>query len=203
MDQLQRLKKIIEESIKDKNTVFLFTGDKGSTLLTHVVKDLDIKIIFIDTGCQFGEISEYVNSFLGKIEIIGNNNVSVDYIIDANECCRQRKKSVLEDYLQEANAKCLIVPFIEEEKEYGTETSYLRGIDDIEILRPLAEYTERHIWMMIKKNNLQYSRIYNKGYRLVDCKCCITRFGKRCDKDNKKEEFYKETEKKLRALGYL
>ncbi len=201
---MRQIKKNLEKFISGKRTVFLFSGDKGSTLLMNVVKDINVNIIFIDTGYQFNEIIDYVKSYGSKIEVIKNSNASIDYIVDMDECCHQRKAKVLKEYLSNTNAESLIVPFRDEERDNGIELSYLNDIDNIKVIRPLANLTERNIWIKIKENKLSFSAIYNKGYKIVDCKCCMTRHGrKKREGVDGTEELDKETEEKLKSLGYM
>ena len=67
---MQQIKENLEEYIRGKKSVFLFTGDKGSTLLLNVVGDMNMNIVFIDTGYQFDEIMNYVKNLGSKIKII-------------------------------------------------------------------------------------------------------------------------------------
>lgn len=209
---MKQIKKNLEESICGGGTIFLFTGDKGSTLLMNVVKDLtaaqagmNVSIVFIDTGYQFDEIMNYVKNLGSRIEIIKNNGVSINHTIDMDRCCGQRKVEALKEYLVNFKSECLIVPFIDEEKGNGIEDSYLKGINNIKIMKPLADLTDRDIWIKIKKYKLPFSTIYNKGYKIVDCKCCTTRHGRRKqgDENNRDKGFDKEIEEKLKSLGYM
>lgn len=194
----------INYSINDRKSVFLFTGDKASTLLMSIIKEMDVNIVFINTGFHFNEIMDYVNSAAANINIIRNVNASADPAIDMYECCSQRKGEALKEYLELANAECLIVPFRDEELENGIEKSYLERIDNIEILRPIAELTEGDVWERIKKDKLSFPTIYKKGYRIVDCKYCTTRHGRRkLECAVKAEGIDRETEEKLKALGYM
>ncbi len=201
---MQEIRKVLEEDISRAKSVLLFTGDKGSTLLLDVVQNMNVNIVFIDTGYHFDEIMDYVKSSGNRIEIIKNNNTSIDPAVDMDRCCNQRKAEALKDYLDRVKAECLIVPFRDEERGNGIEDSYLEGIDNIETRRPLADLTERDIWVKIKENKLPFSTIYNKGYRVVDCKCCTTRHGrKKQGGENKEKELDRETEEKLKSLGYM
>ena len=121
-----------------------------------------------------------------------------------SECCYQRKTKVLKEYLDKTNAECLIVPFIYEERNNGIEDSYLNGINNIQIIRPISDLTERYVWIKIKEYKLLFSPVYNKGYRFVDCKCCTTHHGKKKHVESDKNgELDKETEERLKLLGYM
>jgi 3'-phosphoadenosine 5'-phosphosulfate sulfotransferase (PAPS reductase)/FAD synthetase len=200
----QQLRKSLEQSIGKRKAVFLFTGDNGSTFLLDVVKDTDVKIVFIDTGYHFEETMDYIKSFEGKIWIIKNNDVLIDHTVDMDKCCNQRKAETLKEYLDNVKAEYLMVPFRDEERASGIESSYIKGIDNIKILRPLAKLTARDIWLKVKEYKLPFSMIYKKGYRFVDCRCCMTRHGrKKHVEDNKSKGFDRETEETLKALGYM
>ncbi len=209
---MEQIKKNLEETIAGKKSVFLFTGDKESTLLMNIVKDLtavqagmNIIVVYIDTGYQFNEIIDYVKSLGDKIEIIRNKNVSVVPTArnDMDKCCSQRKSKSLKEYLDNVRAECLIVPFRDGEKANGIEDSYLNGIDNIRIIKPLADLAERDVWVKIKEYKLIFSTIYNKGYRVVDCKCCTTRHDRKKRGEKKNKELSKKIEKKLESLGYM
>ena len=201
---MQKIIDVINKEINKENNVLLFTGDKGSSLLMRVVEEMNVNIIFINTGYHFYEIMEYAKGLEEKLKIIKNCDASIDYTANMNECCSQRKRNILKEYLGIANAECLIVPFRDEEKGNGIEDSYLSGIDNIKIIRPLADLTERDIWMKIREFKLPFSRIYNKGYRIVDCKPCTTRFGrKKHDSDADSGDIDNETKEKLISLGYM
>lgn len=209
---MEQIKENLEETIAGKKSVFLFTGDKESTLLMNIIKDLtavqagmNIIVVYIDTGYQFDEIIDYVDSLGDKIETIKNKNVSVVPTArnDMDKCCNQRKVESLNEYLDNVKAECLIVPFRDGQKADGIEDSYLNGIDNIKIIKPLADLAERDVWVKIKEYKLPFSKIYNKGYRIVDCKCCTTRHGRKKQREEKSKELSKKIEKKLESLGYM
>ncbi len=207
MDKLKHIKEHLEKIIKDKQVVFLITGDKGSTILINIINGIDdrkFKTIFIDTGFHFDEILNYIRELPYEIEIIKNSNATLDRSVDMDKCCEQRKVEILRRHLADVGADCLIVPFIDEEKKFGIEDSYLSNIGNIEIIRPLSNLTDRDIWVTIKEHKMPFSKIYNRGYRVVDCKCCTTRTGRKVpQKEVLSSEFDSETIEKLKSLGYM
>src|SRR4030043_260786 len=113
-----------------------------------------------------------------------------------------KKNKGIKRILDKTNAECLIVPFIDEERNNGIEDSYLTGINNLKIIRPISDLTEQDVWIKIKEYKLPFSPIYNKGYRFVDCKCCTTHHGrKKFIEGDKNRELDKETEEKLKSLG--
>lgn len=204
MRNIKSIKKNLEELIRGKKAVLLFTGDKGSTLLINIVSDMDVNTIFIDTGFHFDEIVNYIEKLDDKIEIVYNHVATIDSSVDMHQCCYQRKIEVLREYLSNVRSECLIVPFTGEEMESGIEESYLNGIENIEIIKPLAGLTEREIWIMIDENKMLFSSIYKRGFKVIDCKCCTTRIGrKRPGEEQRSSDMDKETVEKLKSLGYM
>lgn len=201
---MNMLEKKLAESINRKKSVVLFTGDIGSTLLLDAVKDLNVDIVFIDTCFHFSEIMDYVKSCGDKVVVIKNSDLPVKPEDNMDQCCYQRKTEMLKRYLDSRGVQCLIAPFMNEEHAAEIENSYLSGIDNVEIIKPLYGIAESNIWKRIKERRLPFSKIYNKGYKSVDCRQCTTRHGRKKQDGYKKTEILdKKTEEKLKALGYM
>ncbi|MBI4847206.1 MAG: phosphoadenosine phosphosulfate reductase family protein [Nitrospirae bacterium] len=202
---METIKKEIIKATDGLNSVLLFTGNTGSALLLDIVKDLNIKTVFIDTGYHFDDTLSHIKSFSSNIEIIKAKDVSVVPEDGMDECCFRRKADVLNQYLEKNNFGCLILPFSNEEVLNGIEGSFLSGVNGkIEIVRPLSSYVEKDIWTGIRDNNLRFNELYKKGYGFIDCRCCITRFKRRSDSAAKEpDQMDIETVEKLKALGYM
>ncbi len=193
----------INTAANGKKAVFLFVGDKASALMMNVIDEMDIRVVFIDNGCHFDETIEYAGSFGDRIEVVGKSK-SVDQSSFAENSCDPDRTGALVAYLNEVEAECLIVPFLREEEGNAIESSYLDGINNISMLKPLYDFTEGDIWRNIKMHGLPYSRLYNKGYRFVDCKCRMTRHGVIQHKGAvSKDDIDNDTVEKLKALGYM
>ena len=204
MSNIQNIKEKLEKLISGKKSISLFTGDKESSLLFHIVNGMDINTIFIDTGFHFDETLKYTKQLDDKIEIIYNHIATIDSTVDMHECCSQRKGVVLQEYITQSGAECLIVPFTDKGKQQVVEDSYLNGIENIAIIRPFGDLTERDVWTMINNNKVPFSPLYNKGFKVIDCKCCTTRIGrKRSGEEQKSSEMDRETVEKLKSLGYM
>jgi 3'-phosphoadenosine 5'-phosphosulfate sulfotransferase (PAPS reductase)/FAD synthetase len=194
----------IKDGIAGRKAAMLFTGSAGSTILINNVYALNIDIIFIDTGYHFDEINDYVRTFGDRITVIGNLDVAAQPGTGMAECCTKRKADVLAGYLSGSGIECLLAPFIHSEQNNRIEQSYLSKISDISIIKPLADWSEKRVWMNIKEGKMKYSAIYRKGFSIVDCRCCVSRFGRRNQDDTESvTELDRETEEKLKALGYM
>jgi|Deesub1362A_J573_1020465.scaffolds.fasta_scaffold01035_3 3'-phosphoadenosine 5'-phosphosulfate sulfotransferase (PAPS reductase)/FAD synthetase len=204
MTPIQKIDSELKDRIKGRNGVLLVTGDKGSTLLLNLLQDSDIKSVFIDTGFHFDEVNEYIKSLDQELKVIINDDATAIGTDNMIECCHQRKVEPLRKYLDEVKADYIIVPFTEKDKRNGVEDSYLSGIEGVEIIRPLYGIADRDIWLYIKENKLLFTALYKKGYKIIDCKSCTTRVGrKRPDKKETQSSFDNETIEKLKSLGYM
>lgn len=201
---MNNLQEQVEKHLAGENVMVLFTGDKCSSILMKVTESTKVKAIFLDTGFQFDDILKIAESYGERIHIIRNDGVTEHPDINMRDCCYKRKSNSLADYLSKNEIERLIVPFTAEDNKIGIEDSYLYGVTGISIIRPFYEITNKMIWSFLKSEDIPSARIYNKGYRFVDCKCCITRFGRRIEeKTVRKDDFDIETEEKLKALGYM
>lgn len=204
MSTIKNIMESMINSVKEKNAILLFTGDKGSALLMRILKDLNVSAIFIDTGYHFSEISAYIKSIDGRVDVIRNDNADAEPSEGMDACCAQRKSGVLKHFLDQSDTECLIVPFMDDDRECGIEDSYLNGVDGVDIIRPLAGLSWKDIWKMIKEEGIPFSFIYNKGYAIVDCSCCTTRHGRRKEAEHiRDKKLERETEEKLKDLGYM
>ncbi|MBI4843142.1 MAG: phosphoadenosine phosphosulfate reductase family protein [Nitrospirae bacterium] len=200
---------MIKEELKrmahGKNAVLLYTGDAGSALLLDAAEGLNIKAVFIDTGYHFSYTLNLVESFGERIEIISAANVAAIPEGGMDECCRLRKTEALNDYLEKTGAGALIVPFRDEESYTEIEDSFLKGVwESIEIIRPLSSMHEKDLWTEIKERGIRFSNLYRKGYRFIDCACCVSRFRRRSGGAPKEAaQMDDETVEKLKALGYM
>ena len=154
---MDQIRKKLKEQLGSDKSVFLFTGDKESTLLLDLVSEMNVSVVFIDTGYHFEEVMEYVRKLGSRIEILKNEDATVDWTIDMNKCCAQRKVEVLSEYLKNVKAECIIVPFTEDKNSREIYNSYLKEISGLRILKPMADLSQRDIWMKIKEERARAS----------------------------------------------
>jgi phosphoadenosine phosphosulfate reductase len=203
MKTILQIKENIEYFVRGKKAILLLTGDKGSSLLFNIVREMKMRSVFIDTGYHFTEIVSHVEDN-NNIDCVRNHDATAEGSDDMQKCCGQRKGDALRSYLSSVEAECLIVPFTAEEKKFGVEDSFLNDIKNIAILKPLYDLTEGDIWTMIREHDMPFSSLYNKGFKIIDCECCTTRIGRTPPSDEKsKSDLDEETVDKLKSLGYM
>lgn len=57
--------------------------------------------------------------------------------------------------------------------------------------KPLSFWTDKDIWEYIRKYDIKYCSIYDKGYKRTGCMFCM--FGYQCDKHPNRFELMKDT----------
>lgn len=115
----------------------------------------------------------------------------------SDQCCNVMKKHPFKDY----TAKTGLYPYV------GTQASESR-LREISYLqngcnsftgkiqsRPMSIWNEDDIWAYIKKNNLKYATIYDKGQKRTGCMFCM--FGTHLEKEPNKFQCMAKTHPQL------
>ena len=102
----------------------------------------------------------------------------------SSKCCNILKKSPIKKYEKETNRKPIVGTMVGDSRL--RKTNYLQnGCNTFNSKRPMSIpisfWYETDIWDYIKKYNLPYSTIYDKGYDNTGCMFCM--FGVQYEKD--------------------
>lgn len=215
--KIKRSTEIILEAEKRfgrENTVVAFTGEKDSTTLLHLIKttydgEVPFKVFNIDTSVKFKEIYE-IRDRIAKdwnLDMIILRNEDARRVIeqakDSAECCYLLKTNVLNDGIKKYSIKALMSAIRWDEQEARADEKYFSERMDHIRVHPILHFMEKDIWEYIKKNNLPYCELYEKGYRSLGCVPCTKssdehgpeRAGRALDKE--------EIMKSLREMGYF
>jgi phosphoadenosine phosphosulfate reductase len=203
-------KKIIKESfVKYKgNLAIAFTGRKDSTVMMHIIRSVikENKLempqaIFIDHGEHFDESIKFLKFITKKWDLDLK-------IIDARKYpgdnLASKKIYALDKIISEFRLKALVTAIRKDEnvnrtneKHFSLRKTHLR-------IHPILNFTESDIWEYIKRFNLDYNPLYDRGYRSLEERKTtlpVVDFSKpeRSGRDKKKEK----TMESLRKLGYF
>lgn len=208
-------KKIIEKVLSgDYNTTATFTGGKDSLVMLHLIKQvgggiIPVPVLHIDTSVKFEEIYQFIDKIarLWNFELISFRNEealkNIKIAEDREFCCTHLKIIALNQAIEKFHFTALLAavrwdenPARANEKFFSKRSNHIR-------VHPILSFTENDTWDYIKKYNLPYCSLYDKGYRSLGCKPCtkpaiegdIERSGRSQDKE--------EIMIKLRNLGYF
>lgn len=167
---------------------FAFTtafGYSGIAILHHALKIMpDIKIYFIDTGFHFKETLEFCEEITEKwslnlevlkpeatmkqlVKKMGNE----PYKVNADLCCHYCKVEPLLRVLHNHSAWLSGIRRDQSMARGGVEVIDIDGRGCIKIC-PMAKWTKEQTWKYIKKNNLPYHPLHDKGYPSIGCAPC-------------------------------
>ena len=193
---------------KSKNPCVCFSGGKNSLVLLHYLREYgcaDLVVIYIDTGSEFPEVQSYIQKMkkLWKLNLIVAKPEEQFKITDKkNDCsCDHLKRETLVRILSQRHFDCVLIGDTSESHNSLSNAV----IDHPELLsitiKPLFQFTSSDIWDHIKKYNLPYCSLYEKGYQKIDCVSCsrIIQIPENILVQDD-EEIIK---KKLKKLGYL
>lgn len=116
----------------------------------------------------------------------------------SENCCNVMKKTPFKKYEKETGKKAFIGTMAEESQLRTT--SYLKsGCNAFEAKRPISTplsfWTEDNVWQYTKLKNVNYSKIYDMGYKRTGCVFCM--FGCHLEKGNNRFQQLEITHPKL------
>ncbi|MFX0196258.1 MAG: phosphoadenosine phosphosulfate reductase family protein [Candidatus Hodarchaeota archaeon] len=146
----------------DGNFVLLFTGDKVSTVILDLCKELNMPVIFVDTGLYQEEVYEYLKLaeqyWCFRAEILKDERVVEESTAFGKEkCFNLLKEKIVLPYLENHGVPSLIEPI-----KFGKETAEKEGIMSV---FPLSNFSGPETWLYIREKDLPYLELYNKGYK--------------------------------------
>lgn len=112
---------------------------------------------------------------VGKIPEIWKPLLNADFKI-SNKCCNVLKKAPFAKFERERELKPIVGTMTEESRQ--RKQSWLKhGCNAFDSKRPISLpisfWSEEDIWEYIKLNNIEYSKIYDMGYKRTGCVYCL------------------------------
>ncbi len=209
------LKKTFE---KWKKIGIAWTGGKDSTVVLHLVRqvvggDFNYPVFFIDHGLHFDETLEFVKKLtkewnLNLITLPLDSNKKLELkglsFDEQKEKARVFKIECIKEAVENFNLEVLITGIRWDEHRARANEKYFSKREDHIRVHPILHFREKDIWEYIRKFNLPYNPLYDKGYRSIGEKP----FTKPVLDPNAPERAGREKEKeeimdKLRKLGYF
>jgi phosphoadenosine phosphosulfate reductase len=193
-----------------------WTGGKDSTTVLHLVQqafggEIPVIVVNIDTSVKFPEIYEFREHLKREWGLdlrLFRNDEALKWIKpaeDHSECCYQLKTLPLRTAIRSLGLKALITGVRWDEQETRSNEEYFSQRFNTEHVRvqPILHFTEADIWEHLRKHNIPYCKLYDRGFRSLGCLPCTTpatkdgpeRTGRSLDKET--------VMAKLREMGYF
>ena len=182
------LKWIVDKLPNDRIVMGTGFGPPGVALLDMLFKvTRNIAVFYIDTGFLFDQTYNLKNKLQEKygFEFL---RFSTDltpleqekhygknlWEKDPDACCNLRKVIPLKDALEDFDI------WITGIRRKQTQVRSHSGLVEFESrfsvikINPLLNWTHEEVWEYIKKNNLPYNPLHDKGYPSIGCKQCTS-----------------------------
>ncbi len=184
---------ILVNAIKyfSKKIIFASSLGQEDQVITHIISKnkLDIPIFTLDTGRLFAETynliskteKQYrvkINTYFPKSEKVEmmvkdkGINLFYDSIENRKQCCEVRKMEPLSRALNGYDA--WICGLRKSQTITRNDISIIEydvGNDMVK-LNPLANWSNNDLLEYIKKNNILYNPLHDKGFISIGCSCC-------------------------------
>jgi phosphoadenosine phosphosulfate reductase len=201
---------IIKIELDDtENPFILFNGSVESLVVMHLLRQINggkisIPVLHIDTSAEFKEIYQYIEKMrkLWRFRLIRERNEEALKIIkfgeDRERCCSMLKITALENAIKKYNIDRLLA--VEDGKiKMKTDLFIIQGRNTM--VYPIKHFSEEEVWDYVKRHNLPYCSLYDKGYKDIKCTPCTDPVKTKDERFKKGEEI--EIKKRLKALGYF
>jgi len=216
-EKVEKSIKIIRETewLYGKNNIGIaWTGGKDSITLLHLVRsaykgDIPFKVINIDTSAKFKEVYDFRDKVAKEwnLDLVILKNGNAEKIIKSaesfEECCYYLKTKILNEGIRTYGIKALMTGIRWDEHVARVNDKYFSEREEHLRVNPILHFTERDIWEYIKRNDVPYCALYDKGYRSIGCVPCTeptTLISAERDGRNQDKETIMY---KLRSRGYF
>jgi len=193
--------KLAGKSIEDRlrfladefNGKIIFTTSFGieDQVITEIIftKNLDIKVVTLDTGRLFPETYEVFSQttlkYRKKIHVYFPDYLAVEKLVTEKgpfsfydskenrvECCKIRKVVPLNRAL--AGMECWISGIRSSQSDNRSGMSDLEWDEDKKLFKfhPLFDWSQEDVEKYIKDKNVPYNSLHDKGYPSIGCEPC-------------------------------
>lgn len=203
---------IISETLsRATNPYALFTGTRDSLVSLHLIRQVQngkiiIPVLHIDTSVEFPEIYQFIEKMrkLWCFSLLRERNEealrTITIAEDKKLCCFLLKTEALVRAIEKYGINYL---FLAKRWEEQGDDPFFSVRGKCTLVNTLSHFSEKDSWDYVKKYNLPYCFLYNRGYKNFVCYHCVPTSLEKGDKMGRDETEDKEVAKKLKALGYL
>jgi len=166
-----RISDVVEEYYPDI-AIAMSWGKDSMTILglaLELYPQLDLKVMFTDTGRKFVETYAFAN----RVMEIYPQLKRLDYhnevpLLDCDSC-RAWKVTAATAAPKHFGLRALIVGIRHDEHPARADTPILTQVDGVFRSHPIVEFTEADIWAYLELKNIPVHPLYTEGYRSIGC----------------------------------
>lgn len=212
----ERIIKKASRRYSQNKIAITYKGGKDSTVLISIVRrlygEVPFPLFFNDSTLEFDEVYEFIDKIEKKWELklmrMYHSKVGLKEYHKATS--KSEKSSILNNLKIEAIKKALekydlqgfMVGIRRDENKARSREKYFSERNDHIRIHPILDFTEKDIWEYIKKFNVPYCKLYDKGYRSLGEAPFTKPVKDHGDERSGRERDKEEIMKRLRALGY-
>jgi phosphoadenosine phosphosulfate reductase len=180
---------LIKKDMKDDIVFASSLGAEDQVIFDMINRlNLDIPVFTLDTGRLFQEsydlIAETEKKYNKKIEIFFPDHKAVEEMVNEDginlfyknselrkKCCHVRKLEPLSRALKPYGAWICGLRREQAETRSGVKVIALDGNEKVKI-NPLIDWTEDDVWNYIRKYDVPYNKLHDKGFLSIGCAPC-------------------------------
>ncbi len=177
--------------IYPKNIIFSTSFNIEDQIITHFIakNNFDVEVFTLDTGRLFQQTystwQETINKYKINIKVYYPNEQDIQTLIATQgpngfynsienriQCCNVRKVKSLEKALK--NKKIWITGVRAEHSEFRQNMNLFEWDERFQIIKfnPLLYWSKEDIVECIKKNQIPYNPLFDKGFLSIGCEPC-------------------------------
>jgi len=160
-------------------------------VITHMLANLNAgtKIFTLDTGRLFAEtyqlidktnkayginVDVYFPDYKHVEEMVAQKGINLFYdsIENRKQCCNIRKIEPLQRAFSELDAWICGLRREQSITRFGNKRIEWDEANGLIKINPLIDWTEEQVWEYIKKHNIPYNELHDKGFPSIGCQPC-------------------------------
>lgn len=189
--------RLIRKALKKGKSGIAFSGGKDSTVILHLVRQIDpsIPCVFLDHGRHFPETYEFVDT-IENVQTISKT----DWEPDPTACCGFAKIDLIQKAIRDLELDVLFVGIRRDEHPARNIRGYKETFPDHTRVYPILDWTVEDVWDFLNSKAASVNSLYSKGYLSIGCTNCTTKGGKTEREGRGTKEVIMD---RLRQLGYF
>lgn len=182
-EKIEKAKKVIIKGVNKRNPheiAIAWTGGKDSTVILHLIRSIyqgkvPFRVMFNDSTLEFPEIYSFVKEITNdwELDLIWMKHLPKDLRAYQQAKNTEEKMEIMRiakiNAIKEVRKKHNITAFISgirwDEHEARSKEKYLSPRVDHLRIHPILHFTLGDIWSYIRKFNVPYVDLYDKGYK--------------------------------------